>query len=95
GVQQVSVGENGSREAIREAILHGVGGSLFPRGEAESHPDLRIVALRGVDTTIDEYVYYLKARRHSPAIAAFLACIVPARHEAAASSPRTRRATAR
>ncbi|WP_126286765.1 LysR family transcriptional regulator [Burkholderia stagnalis] len=94
GVAPVSVAEIGSREAIREAILHGVGGSLFPRGEAESHPDLRIVALRGVDTTIDEYVYYLKARRHSPAIAAFLACIVPAR-DAAAATPRTRRATAR
>jgi DNA-binding transcriptional LysR family regulator len=77
GVAPTSVAEIGSREAIREAILHGVGGSLFPRGEAERHPDLRVVALRGVDTTIDEYVYYLKARRQSPAIDAFLACILP------------------
>ena len=77
GVTPASVAEIGSREAIREAILHGVGGSIFPRGEAERHPDLRVIALRGIDTTIDEYVYYLKARRHSPAIDAFLACIVP------------------
>ncbi|MCG0582775.1 LysR family transcriptional regulator, partial [Burkholderia cenocepacia] len=40
-------------------------------------------ALRGVDTTIDEYVYYLKARRQSPAIDAFLACILPGDGEAA------------
>ncbi|MCQ4437909.1 LysR substrate-binding domain-containing protein, partial [Clostridioides difficile] len=73
-----SVAEIGSREAIREAILHGVGGRLFPLGDAERHPDLRVIALRGVDTTIDEYVYYLKARRQSPAIDAFLACILPA-----------------
>lgn len=65
GVAAASVAEIGSREAIREAILHGVGGSLFPLGEAERHPDLRVIALRGVDTTIDEYVYYLKARRQS------------------------------
>ncbi|MBM2777607.1 LysR family transcriptional regulator, partial [Burkholderia territorii] len=35
---------------------------------------------------IDEYVYYLKARRQSPAIDAFLACILPvptATHERA------------
>ncbi|MFA8389177.1 LysR family transcriptional regulator [Burkholderia ubonensis] len=94
GVTPASVAEIGSREAIREAILHGVGSSLFPRGEAERHPDLRIITLRGVDTTIDEYVYYLKARRHSPAIDAFLACIVPKRGEAAAE-PAARRATAR
>ena len=79
GVTPASVAEIGSREAIREAILHGVGGSIFPRGEAERHPDLRVIALRDVDTTIDEYIYYLKARRHSPAIDAFLACIVPGR----------------
>ncbi|MCA7965522.1 MULTISPECIES: LysR family transcriptional regulator [Burkholderia cepacia complex] len=83
GVAATSVAEIGSREAIREAILHGVGGSLFPLGEAERHPDLRVIALRGVDTTIDEYVYYLKARRQSPAIDAFLACILPGGGEAA------------
>ncbi|MCG5074942.1 LysR family transcriptional regulator [Paraburkholderia tagetis] len=77
GVTPASVAEIGSREAIREAILHGVGGSIFPRGEAERHPDMRVIALRDVDTTIDEYVYYLKARRQSPAIDAFLACLVP------------------
>lgn len=77
GVAPASVAEIGSREAIREAILHGVGGSIFPRGEAERHPELRVIALRGIDTTIDEYIYYLKARRQSPAIDAFLACIVP------------------
>ncbi|WP_085485926.1 LysR family transcriptional regulator [Paraburkholderia susongensis] len=77
GVRPASIAEIGSREAIREAILHGVGASLFPRGEAEQHPDLRVIKLSDVDTTIDEYVYYLKARRHSPTIEAFLACIVP------------------
>ncbi|MBN3790638.1 LysR family transcriptional regulator [Burkholderia sp. Ac-20353] len=95
GIAPACVAEIGSREAIREAILHGVGCSLFPLGEAERHPELRIVALRGVTTTIDEYVYYLKARRNSPAIAAFLACIVPARGEAIAVEPKMRRATAR
>ncbi|MCA7940301.1 LysR family transcriptional regulator [Burkholderia cepacia] len=86
GVAAVSMAEIGSREAIREAILHGVGGSLFPLGEAERHPDLRVIALRGVDTTIDEYVYYLKARRQSPAIDAFLACILPADGNTAAAT---------
>ncbi|QBQ96304.1 LysR family transcriptional regulator [Paraburkholderia pallida] len=77
GVAPASLAEIGSREAIREAILHGVGGSIFPLGEAERHPDLRVIALRDVDTTIDEYIYFLKARRQSPAIDAFLACIAP------------------
>ncbi|MFD1558575.1 LysR family transcriptional regulator [Paraburkholderia silviterrae] len=77
GIAPASIAEIGSREAIREAILHGVGGSIFPLGEAERHPDLRVIALRDVDTTIDEYIYFLKARRQSPAIDAFLACIAP------------------
>ena len=95
GPRRRSFAEIGSREAIREAVLHGVGGSLFPRGEAERHPDLRVVELRGVDTTIDEYVYYLKARRHSPAIDAFLACILPAQHAAHDAMPATRQVNAR
>ncbi|HZZ02100.1 LysR family transcriptional regulator [Paraburkholderia sp.] len=75
GVAPPRVAEIGSREAIREAILRGIGGSLFPLGEVEKHPDLCVLSLRGVRTTIDEYIYYLKERGQSPAIAAFLACI--------------------
>ena len=82
-VAPASVAEIGSREAIREAILHGIGASVFPRGEVEKHPDLRVLSFRGVHTTIDEYIYCLKERRHGPAIAAFLACLIPREQQAA------------
>jgi DNA-binding transcriptional LysR family regulator len=68
----------GSREAIREATLHGLGCSVMPVGEAPAHPQLRMLPFVGGGPKLHEYLYCLKERRRARLIDAFLAEAVPA-----------------
>lgn len=62
-VTPLSCFELGSREAIREAVAHGLGCSIMPLHEIASHPQLRIITLRGSDAHVAEYLYCLESRR--------------------------------
>ncbi|MBV8124732.1 MAG: LysR family transcriptional regulator [Burkholderiaceae bacterium] len=72
GVAPRRVLEIASREAIREAVMAGMGVSVFARHETGTHPDL--VALHFIETLpmIEEYLYCLCERRGSRLIDAFL-----------------------
>ncbi|TSH93131.1 LysR family transcriptional regulator [Verticiella sediminum] len=72
-VQPRRVLEIGSREAIRQAVLCGLGVSLMPVREVASHPDLLALPLRGIQAQMCEYLYCLCERRPVQAIARFLA----------------------
>ena len=72
GVQPRRWREIAGREAIREAVLRGMGISIFARHEAGFHPDL--VALPFIETLpqIVEYLYCVRDRTQSLLIQAFL-----------------------
>jgi len=67
-----SLTEIASREAIREAVLRGLGVSLFARHEAAAHPDLVVRPFVDEMPCVVEYLYCLRERQASRLIAAFL-----------------------
>lgn len=73
GVQPASTLEIASREALREAIVRGMGVSIVARHETGQHPDLHVVPFAGQPPQLAEYLYCLKERRQSRLIEAFLA----------------------
>ncbi|XZG70393.1 LysR substrate-binding domain-containing protein [Chitinibacteraceae bacterium HSL-7] len=72
GVTPQAMLEFGSREAIREAIVHGLGCTLMAAGEVMPHPQLRTVALAHCDAHIHEYLYCLESRRAFGPLKAFV-----------------------
>lgn len=72
GVTPRSLQEIASREAIREAVLRGMGVSIFARHEISAHPDLSTIALTDDIPPMMEYLYCLTERRESRLIDAFL-----------------------
>ncbi|KAF0813703.1 HTH-type transcriptional activator CmpR [Andreprevotia sp. IGB-42] len=72
GVTPQAMLELGSREAIREAVAHGLGCTIMAAGEVSPHPQLRTVRLRDCAATIDEYLYCLDARRSFRPISLFV-----------------------
>jgi aminoethylphosphonate catabolism LysR family transcriptional regulator len=65
--------EIASREAIREAVIRGMGISVFARHEASAHPELAILPIEGAVPNLPEYLYCLRERREAQLIAGFLA----------------------
>ncbi|MHC6225798.1 LysR substrate-binding domain-containing protein [Pseudomonas sp. X10] len=67
--------EIGSREALREAVIRGIG--IGAVSEAEYIPDPRLKAIRIADDQVftETYLYYLAERRSSQVIASFLRCL--------------------
>lgn len=72
GVPLRTIIEIGSREAMREAVIHGIGMGYV--SEAEYIPDdrLRAVRISDADIAIDAHVVYLHEREHSHIVKAFL-----------------------
>lgn len=73
GVQVGRSLEIASREAIREAVLRGMGVSVFARHEASAHPDLAVLPFEDEVPSLVEYLYCLRDRRQARLISAFLA----------------------
>ncbi len=75
GVTLRTIIEIGSREAIREAVIHGIGIGYV--SEAEFIPDGRLRAVRIADAEIltEAHVVVLRERRHSRIIKAFLSVV--------------------
>ncbi|WP_283147584.1 LysR family transcriptional regulator [Silvimonas soli] len=63
--------EIGSREALREAVIRGLGLGTVSEAEFIAHPDIRIVRLEGDPVHTETYVYCLAERRHSLLISSF------------------------
>lgn len=72
GIALRTIIEIGSREAIREAVIHGIGIGYV--SEAEFIPDARLRAVRVSDADIytAAHVVFLREREHSRLITAFL-----------------------
>jgi LysR family transcriptional regulator, low CO2-responsive transcriptional regulator len=72
GVALRTIIEIGSREAIREAVIHGIGIGYV--SEVEFIPDARLRAVRIADAEIftEAHVVVLRERQHSRIIKAFL-----------------------
>ena len=61
-----------TREAVREAVLAGLGASVVVASEHEPHEDLRLVALAEDGLEVTEFVVCLRARHRLATIRAFL-----------------------
>jgi len=61
-----------TREAVREAVLAGLGASVVVTAEHEEHADLRLISLEADRLDVAEYVVCLRARRRLATIRAFL-----------------------
>lgn len=77
GVQPRRWLEIAGREAIREAVLRGMGVSVFARHEAGFHPDLVALPFTEALPQIVEYLYCLRDRSQSLLIKAFLGQVQP------------------
>jgi aminoethylphosphonate catabolism LysR family transcriptional regulator len=60
------------REAVREAVLEGLGIGIVSEAETRSHPDLRVLRISDHPSFTHSYVVCLRARQFSRPIAAFL-----------------------
>lgn len=74
GVQPARQMEIASREALREAVLRGLGVSVFAAHETGAHPDLVALPLHPALPEVCEYLYCLKERQGSSLIQAMLGC---------------------
>lgn len=77
GVQPAEILEIANREAIIQAVVHGLGCCLIPAREAPPHPELVCLDIVDADIQTEEYVYCLKERMQVQSIARFLALITP------------------
>ncbi|WP_322041843.1 LysR substrate-binding domain-containing protein [Paraburkholderia sp. J67] len=71
-VRPAALIEIGSREAICEAIRHGLGCSLMPAGEVPRGASLASVPIEPDGPVMHEYLYHLKSRTNARLIAAFM-----------------------
>ncbi|WP_322053167.1 LysR substrate-binding domain-containing protein [Paraburkholderia bannensis] len=84
GVAPAALIEIGSREAICEAIRHGLGCSLMPSGEVPRGAALASVPIEPDGPVMHEYLYHLKSRTNARLIEAFMSVLDA---EPAESSP--------
>jgi aminoethylphosphonate catabolism LysR family transcriptional regulator len=70
--------EIGSREALREAVIRGLGIGAVSEAEFIAHPDIRMIRIEGNPVKTETYVYCLAERRQSLLISSFFeqACAV-------------------
>ncbi len=72
--------EIGSREAIREAVLHGLGISYVSEAEFVPDENLKLVRIEGAEVYTYAHVVVLKQRESSRIIKAFLGVVHTARN---------------
>ncbi|MFR0687830.1 LysR substrate-binding domain-containing protein [Enterobacterales bacterium AE_CKDN230030158-1A_HGKHYDSX7] len=64
--------EIGSREALREAAIRGIGIGVVSEAEYIADPRLKAIRISGDPVCTETYLYYLAERRSSQVIASFL-----------------------
>lgn len=64
--------EIGSREALREAAIRGIGIGVVSEAEYIADPRLKVIRISGDPVCTETYLYYLAERRSSQVIASFL-----------------------
>ncbi|MCP1647888.1 LysR substrate-binding domain-containing protein [Pseudomonas nitroreducens] len=64
--------EIGSREALREAVIRGIGIGVVSEAEYIADPRLKAIRIAGDPVFTETYLYYLAERRSSQVIASFL-----------------------
>ncbi|MFJ3262102.1 LysR substrate-binding domain-containing protein [Pseudomonas sp. NPDC086581] len=64
--------EIGSREALREAAIRGIGIGVVSEAEYIDDPRLKTIRISGDPVCTETYLYYLAERRSSQVIASFL-----------------------
>jgi LysR family transcriptional regulator, low CO2-responsive transcriptional regulator len=74
-VEPAALIEIGGREAICEAIRHGLGCALMPSGEVPRGASLVAVPIAPEGPVVHEYLYYLRSRANTRLILAFMATL--------------------
>lgn len=69
--------EIASREALREAVVRGLGVSIFAAHETGRHPELIALPFDTQMPLVREYLYCLRERQGARLIEAMLACVEP------------------
>ncbi|MGL4604745.1 MAG: LysR substrate-binding domain-containing protein [Iodobacter sp.] len=77
GIKPLSGSYIANGEAIRQAIMHGLGCSVMSKGEVPDHPLISYLPFRQESPQIYEYLYYLKDRENVPLIATFMQHLQP------------------
>ena len=67
--------EVGSREAVREAVIRGLGIAVVSEFEFVPDPRLAVLAIAGADVRTTTHVVTLQERRHARVVAGFLAIV--------------------
>ncbi|WP_343628727.1 LysR substrate-binding domain-containing protein [Roseateles sp.] len=67
--------EIASREALREAVVRGLGVSIFAAHETGRHPELVALPFEEDMPLVREYLYCLRERRSASLIEAMLGCV--------------------
>ena len=67
--------EIASREALREAVVRGLGVSIFAAHETGKHPDLIALPFEQEMPLVREYLYCLRERQAATLVAAMLGCV--------------------
>lgn len=71
--------EIGSREALREAVVRGIGLGVVSEAEFISGPQLKAIRIEGDPVFTETYLYCLAERRTSQVVETFLRCADQAR----------------
>ncbi|WP_322070253.1 LysR substrate-binding domain-containing protein [Paraburkholderia bannensis] len=74
-IEPASLIEIGGREAICEAIRHGLGCALMPSGEVPRGASLVAVPIAPDGPVVHEYLYHLRSRANTRMIVAFMATL--------------------
>ena len=72
--------EIGSREAIREAVIKGVGLSIVSEAEYVADPEITVIRISDADICTDAHVVCLRDRREARLIKAFLEIATSIQH---------------
>ncbi|WP_010484541.1 LysR substrate-binding domain-containing protein [Pseudomonas sp. S9] len=73
--------EIGSREALREAVVRGIGLGMVSAAEYIGDPQLKVIRIEGEPIHTETYLYCLAERKGSQMIESFLACADQARQQ--------------
>ncbi|MEG1042261.1 MAG: LysR substrate-binding domain-containing protein [Pseudomonas sp.] len=71
--------EIGSREALREAVIRGIGVGAVSEAEFIADPQIRTIRLQGDPVCTETYLYCLAERQNSQVIGSFLALVTQSR----------------
>ena len=75
GVRPRAQMEIASREALREAVVRGLGVSVFAAHETGRHPELVALPFETQTPLVREYLYCLRERQGARLIEAMLGCV--------------------